>query len=286
VALVYHIVWAMPLIAVVLALRQRRQWDPAALLIVAAAAAMQVLMNYTMLRDPLVTRIRDVIAPAVVLLAFVVAVAWRRHPGWTAARRASAVTLVLVMALATVQVGATGEKLRETGVHRGWPGLVERWHELHAQLAPPDDRVGYVAREYREIVAYLERCTPAGARLFAVGFLPELFFNTGRGFAGGHVLYTPGYYLTDRHASQTLDRLARQDVPFVVTDSETWPEMRQQYARVAAHVGERYREAARFTVARRDLVVWADAGRPSVAGYGDQQWPCFAAGSAVEAAPR
>src|SRR3989442_10809981 len=181
-------------------------------------------MNVTMLRDPFDTRIRDVIVPAAVLLAFVTAGLWtsRRFERYRIGSRAAAAVIVALMVVSTASIGAVDERLRRGGISGGPAGVVKRFSTLGAELAPLQQRTGRLPTEYKALVDYLASCTPPGARLFTMAFVPELFFHTGRGFAGGHVLFTPGYYLTDRHASQTLARLAGEDVPFVVVDSETW----------------------------------------------------------------
>jgi hypothetical protein len=274
----FWLVWLLPLGAACLLVTDARETVPARRLVVMAAAGTQVLMNVTMLRDPFDTRIRDVIVPAAVLLAFVAAVLWtsRRFERYRRAWRVVAAAIVVLMVLTTASIGAVDERLREGGISRGPAGISARISELGAELAPPQQRTGRLPAGYKALVDYLAACTPPGGRLFAMAFVPELFFYTGRGFAGGHVLFTPGYYLTERHASQTLARLAREDVPYVIADSETWPEMQKEHPRLAAHVAGRYHEVQRYTVALgRDLIVFADTGRRAERQF-QSSLPCFA----------
>lgn len=275
VTMLFYLSWLLPVAAVAILLFDRSASDSRA--VVAAAAVMQIVMNLTMLRDPLDTRIRDVLAPGAVLLAFTTAYLWRRRSlRGGAGIRAVAATTIIVALLAAATVGAVGERVREMGAGEGMSGLAERLNELRGSFQPPHERTGRVPPEYAPAVTYLSACMPSSSRLFSMAFLPELFFHTGRPFAGGHVLFTPGYYLLDRHATQTLDRLAREDVPFVVIDSETWPEMQRLYPRISAHVSGRYREVVRYTIALgRDLVVLADLSRPVGGRFGEAGLPCF-----------
>jgi hypothetical protein len=110
-------------------------------------------------------------------------------------------------------------------------------------------------------------------------FAPELFFYAGRGFAGGQVTLTPGYYVTDRHATMMLERLSHEDVPLVILDSETEHEMRQHYPRVAAYVAEVYQHVADFPAGGdKRFIVLAERGRVPVRSFGADALPCYTAG--------
>lgn len=280
-ALLYCLCWLVPLAALALLVAHGRRVaaDTRALLLMVVAA--QLLMNVTMLRDPIDLRIRDVVVPLAAALAFLVTGTWATVRGrmlrWMVASAAAAL-LVGATAAAGV-IGSAHEDLLDIGILDGAAGVSARWLEVTAELAPPRERTGRIADSYRELVDYVQACTEPDARLFAMTFVPELFFFTGRGFAGGQVTLTPGYYVTDRHATLMLDRLARENVPFVVLDSETQHEMAQQYPRVMAYVAAAYHRVAEFTVAGdRRLIVLAENRRAAVREFGGNRWPCYAAG--------
>ena len=110
---------------------------------------------------------------------------------------------------------------------------------------------------------YITRCTPPGARLLTLTFAPELFFYSGRGFAGGQVSLSPGYFVTDQDASLLLQRVAKEDVPLVILDSQTEREMIDGYPRIGAQVTQHYREVQRFPIsAEKSFVVLAHNERP------------------------
>jgi hypothetical protein len=107
-------------------------------------------------------------------------------------------------------------------------------------------------------------------------FAPELFFYSGRGFAGGQVTVTPGYFATDEHATLMLARLARENVPLVIMDSETQGEIGIHYPRVMQHVSARYQEVSRFPVGTgKELIILADTTRAARRRYGPHQLPCY-----------
>ncbi len=282
VAALFYAVWLLPFAAAVLLLAGWRTATAPARAVVLMAIVVQVLMNLTMLRDPLDTRIRDVIVPAAILLAYVAARLWSVAPA-AAPRvvfRTAAAVAIAVMIVAAGTVGAADERIAAMHLATGISGTMERVHEIRQELAPPNERTGRLNPGYAATVAYFRSCMPAGARLFTMTFAPELFFYTGHGFAGGHVSFTPGFYVTERHEALTLERLSREDVPFVVLDSESSREMPQNFPRVFAYITSRYREVDRFTIARgKDLVVLADTTRPRTGHLTikGQQLPCFAA---------
>jgi len=173
-------------------------------------------------------------------------------------------------------LGPIEEHLSEAGVLDGPAGVQRRWTELHEGFRAPAERTGAVSEPYQRLVEYVSSCTPAGARLFAMTFAPELFFYTRRGFAGGQVSLTPGYYVTDRHANLMLERLAREDVPLVILDSETEREMAQGYPRVAQYVAAAYQPVGEFPISGdKRFIVLAERSRVPVRRFGSSQLPCF-----------
>jgi hypothetical protein len=275
----YYLIWLLAF-AAALMLVPRWRVEPAAVrTVVVAAIALQLMMNWTMLRDPLATRVKDVLAPSVVLLAYFAARLWERaqRTSATVVRR-TAVALVIAFALtATAIAGQANEQLQAAGITRGWSGVAQAAATLRQDLAPPHEHDGRVRTYLMPIVSYLESCTPPDSRLFTVTFAPQLFFYTERAFAGGRPSLIEGFYKGDREETLMLERLAHEDVPFVITDDESTP-IARQYPRLMASVNKRYREVARLPASAggdKTFIVMADVTRPPVRRFGDQQLPCF-----------
>jgi hypothetical protein len=212
------------------------------------AVVMQVVMNVTMLRDPLETRLRDVFVPAAVLTAYLAGRVWRATVprravwGW---RAVVTVTLVLLVSGAA-SVGEASVRVTRTGATDGIDGVRQRLRTLRRTLSPPDHRTGPLTPAYQPVVAYIKTCTRPDARLLTLTFAPELFFYTGRGFAGGQVSLSPGYFSRESDAALLLQRLSSEDVPLVILDSQTQTEMLDGYPRIGAFVRSRYHEVTRF----------------------------------------
>ena len=279
-AALYYLSWLLPLFALLILWRAWRVLPPPVRALVVMAVVVQILMSRSMLRDPLVTRVRDVVAPFALLLPFIIMGLWKvpRTPVSRVVARAVAVVVLVLTIWASAAAGSFGERIAETGVRRGWEGMRARVIEIREELAPPRERTGRIDMP---IVEYLRDCTPAGGRLFTMTFAPELFFFTGRGFAAGHESLLPGLYEMPRDAEQMLQRLSAEDVPFVVMDSDTEQEMGVSHPRIVEYVRKRYREVERFPAgSAKQLIVLAETTRRPVRIFGKGRLPCFASANA------
>jgi len=232
-----------------------------------------------MLRDPLATRVRDIVAPLVLVLASMSAVSRTLPAGrpaqWRA--RAALAALFLAVGVAVAGAGSFGANLRETGTPRGWQGITDRVGEIRARYATPYERIGF--RPDR-MIEYLMTCTAPQSRILAIAVVQQLFFYTNRGFAGGHDGLS-GFYTSDRQATQILQRLSREDVPLVVLDNEFAGSMARTYPRIGRYVTERYHEIGRFDYNEdKAYIVLAENGRMPVRSFGNL--PCFASPEQVQ----
>jgi hypothetical protein len=280
VAALYYLAWGFPFASALLLAFFWHDVSPARRTLVVMATVMQVAMCETMLRDPLVTRVRDVVVPFAVLLPFVVSRLWRgaSRPALTALARTVATVLLILVLGSAAATAPLPERARETGLADGWEGITQRAAEVRNGFAPPHERTG----ERREpIVDYLRSCTQERSRMLVMTFGPELLFYTGRGFAAGHESLVPGFHGSQRQMALMLDRLDREDVPFVIMDSETNQEMAGSFPPVYAYVTSHYREVARFPIAgEKSFIVLVDANRSVVRTFGDERLPCFAPANA------
>jgi hypothetical protein len=240
-------------------------------------------MNSTMLRDPLDLRIRDVVVPMALLLAFgavIPAMAAGRMLRW-----ASGVGVAALLALTIAAAAALGpldEHLAEARMLGGRRAIAARWTELRDEFRGPAQRTGAVSDAYHHAAGYFSACTAPEARLFALTFAPELFFYSRRAFAGGMATLIPGTYVTDRHSTMMLERLRREDVPLAILDSETEGEIRAGYPRLARYLSERYHEVGRLPISGdKRFIILAENGREPVRVVGADRMPCYRAADAA-----
>jgi hypothetical protein len=246
---------------------------PTPLVAVAALAiVVQLLMDREMLRDPLTTRVRDVMAPLVVLLAFLCGRLSPRSSTGMRIWRTALATACLALPLTAAAIAGDLPQRLDDAVSG----------EPRAPYTTSRTRGGPINPGYRHLVEYLSACSPERSRFLGLTFAPEVFFYTAHGFAGGHESLVPGFYTSDRDTSLILDRLSHEDVPFTIMDNETSARMRTLYPRLMAYVDDRYREVASFQIAQgKFLNVLADARRQRVRLFGDARLPCFASASSA-----
>jgi hypothetical protein len=118
-------------------------------------------------------------------------------------------------------------------------------------LSPPLRSVsGDAESDVIRLARYIDRCTTPDARLFVFGHLPELYFFSGRLFAGGHVWILPGYYTDPVDQRRIVERLRGYEVPIVVTEESSLyaSGYRPIYPIVDDYLSAVYRDAGPFTL--------------------------------------
>ena len=270
----FYLVWILPIAAAGALAFTWRDARPGTRGLVAMTIIVQVVMSASMLRDPLTTRIRDVLVPASFLMAYLAGLATAR--GRPLMRRAMVSVALVVVVAAAAAAGEASTRAQRMGVYEGAAGIRARMRTIRRALSPPDHHIGKLSAAYGPLIDYLTTCTGPNARLLTLTFAPEVFFYAHRAFAGGQVSLTPGYFVDDRNVGLMLERMASQDVPLVLMDSETSQEM-MQYRRLGSYVEARYHEVGRFPVGPgKEFILLAENDRTSITRFGAQQLPCFA----------
>jgi hypothetical protein len=278
VAVWFYVVWLLPVVSLGVLVTRRRVTTPPDRAAVAALIATQLAMNVLMLREPLDTRIRDVLVPAVGLLAFLAGLLWHRSAPLMArvATRTAVSAALLALLVVSATVGEAAEHLDVAGMTGGVTGVSERMRQLRRVVLPANRRFGPLGDVYQPIADYFDRCTSPSSRILNLTFAPEVFFYSGRAFAGGQVTMSPGYFVTEEENSLLLARLSREDVPIVVVDSETRDELDGSYPRVMAYIRDRYQDAGSLPLTgEKRLILLAERSRPVRGTFGPSRLPCF-----------
>ncbi|MEQ1895989.1 MAG: hypothetical protein ABL971_01220 [Vicinamibacterales bacterium] len=181
--------------------------------------------------------------------------------------------LILLLGAALV-AGKAGERLASLGLARGVAGLAHRFDEVVSPMRPPNERVGLVPPDRAAVVDFLRTCTMSHQRVFVMGFMPDLYFQTARGFAAGQVGLVAGYYTSARDQIVMVERLRRQDVPYVFQMSDSRTELVRGLKSVASYVDSQYREVGRIPLrGDQELIVLADRSRSTARRA--RGLPCF-----------
>lgn len=230
----YWVFVLVPAAAVVMAWRRRRtdrvEWAK-----VLSAAIMAACIVALILRAPLIARLSGAAAPTIVLAAWL----WRHvHRNWATG----------VLAVAVIVTAAVVEE---------WSSTLERLpariklHDVLAEatISPPSLQL-LPAPSLSGLVGYVKRCTRPDDRVFAGWFVPELFFFSQRGFAGGVAALFGDHWSESTNQRRIVRKLASESVPLVILPNDA-RDLDETYTELKAYFAAHYHSvgAATFGVA-------------------------------------
>jgi hypothetical protein len=280
-AWLYYLALALPAAVLLVCWRTdaRRRWSSVSPAIL-ALAVMLLLADWLLLRGNLLARFGDVSPLLCVMLAVLASRAtasWMDERRWQLHVRRVAVAVLLAGTFASV---ATAEEvmsqLKAAGLLVSPAAIAHEASENWAELADlpraywsADDVTGTVY-----VAQYVNRCTAAGDRVIALGYVPEIAALADRRFAGGRLNYVRGLLTDEEHQREILDHWTPELVPIVLVMDKRRvdPELRL----VERYLHEHYilagtipadAELGLQTFVRRDAV--------PTSTFGKEGLPCF-----------
>ncbi len=257
----YYLLALVPLCGLLLAFARARTLTAAHL---ASTSVLVLMMNAVFLRDVLLARRPDVIAPTVILAAALIGQVFHAKALRIGALIACATTIVFAatsLAVAGYRIPTPMAIVRQTG------RVTERLLNDSPDIQPSPRRAA--------LVSYLARCTATRERVFVTGFGPQIPFLAGRPFAAGLPSWMPGYYEGPDDMARALRRLDREQVSAAVllegagAFERAWPEL------AAWFHSRRYEEHA--LPRDNDIVrVWLPAAPPGTPIDSATGLPCHA----------
>jgi len=198
----FYLCIAVPMAGVALSLRRGLRLNTAQLL---SASLLVLLLDVAFLRDVLIARVADVVAPMVVLASALAGHVWSPR----AVGRAAAAALVVAVPAAAIPAAARVRSMPTPAAIIRHAADVTRRLEQASPDIQPDPSLA-------PLIDYLSRCTPPGDRVLVSGFGPEIPVLAHRPFASGLASWIPGYYEDPRDVARGRAQLDRERVSVVV----------------------------------------------------------------------
>jgi hypothetical protein len=261
-AVMFYLFLAVSLGAAVAAIRVRGAPGERAKLL--SAAVMTLLAVAFILRAPVVARIGGVIGPPAVLAAW----GWHRYARWRLVRGALTVGVIATLAIASEWRGSA-YRIERNGPRLG--GVLS-----DAAATPPDALLA--KQRLTGLVRYVRRCTRPDDRVFAAWFVPELYFFSGRAFAGGMVVTFGGHWSEPTYQRRIVEKMMTESVPVVLV-REGDESFSHDYPIVAEYLGANYHMAGSSDFGSTDggkYTVLTRTDRAAVDTDPATSMPCFA----------
>lgn len=273
--------WSLPCIAVLLIVMTRRAGSEAREQPFTIALSTLVASSAAgLLRDSLAERIPDMYGSLPMLVACVIAIAWRMRPQGRVPRLAAGGAIVALssgFALGTLVLGQAPSRVERSGI-LGGPGAV--WQR--AQTVFQDTRewpwsTQWPAGNGWKVARYVHDCTRPDDRLLVTWLAPEMNFFSRRVFAGGETALLRIFRQPSQYEPSVVARLSTQSVPIVLVDPDGLEEFERVYPAIAEYLDERFYKVGQFRPDGRPIDVYVDRTRPRTGTDAEFGWPCFAA---------
>ena len=239
--LMFAAIMAIPVIAIVLA---RRPDERLSFPHVVFAAVMALIANLVLIRDVIATRLPDVVALTVVLVAWI---AGKAIP-IRVLRASAVVALLLAVVLA-------GWRLKSQGYGVPTPDKIVRRFAAVSNMLRAETPEVIPNHERLPLIRYLSSCTPVLSRVFVAGFAPEIPVLSRRPFAGGLPSWIPGYYINAPDVERGAAQLARETVSLAVM-LEGSKAFEEEWPRLADDLRRRGFVERTWHLDGSDVVVW------------------------------
>ncbi len=246
---------------------------------IAAIAVMAIVMNLGFIRTPLTARLPDAGAPAAMLGAWLIGLAFDARA--TTIRRVALSSAAVVFVLTAKAVSVVGDvpgELNRAGILNRSGAMIERIDDLSTRLRKTRPAGSHVPSRNSEALmpffTYVDRCSSSNDRLVMTGLQPDVFVLANRGFAGGQMAYRPAFYATEKDQRKAIARMQSESVPFVIVALEEEAGFRGALPLVAAFVDAHYEPLAQIPVpGTKGLQLFVERGRQAAGLDASTGWP-------------
>ena len=123
---------------------------------------------------------------------------------------------------------------------------------------------------------WLNECTSQTARVALIGFEPQVFFLSERGFAGGLAFYDLGWNSSEEDQALVIERWSRQEVPVVLAMDSEWGSFSRDYPAIRGWIDGHYDVTQQSAFeGGKPLTVLVDKSLPRERTHSPTDLPCF-----------
>ena len=273
-AWLYVVATILPLLVLSFQVRSRHQRDRAGLAQLVAYVTLAELLAMFILRNPVTARVGALVPILTVGAAYVVPALrdrWHETVMDGAGRR---------RALASIMVAGSLGILTSVSIF----SLVEMPSRANLDVAtrlkefaavPPSLDL-WPDPPYLPVVRYIRACTKPEDRVFAAWFFSELYYFTGRGFAGGLPVLFEKHWSELPYQRRSLELLQSQSVPIILT---TRSKDLRLYEFLWSFINREYRSVKTpLPPTFPDIVVWVRRDILEAGQSAEIELPCYTNG--------
>ena len=234
IAFLYYAIVISPLVTLGLILWRPllagvRPWNRASAKMMVVAVLALVMID-GLVRSNVGARLVDMSEVSGVIMAWLAGLLLARS---TRRGRVAAVSVAILFLLVTaVSVQAIEQvtlQLAGTGFDTGRQGMLRHARDVHRVLSavPPVAAWDRSEPGIVELASYINRCTQPSDRVVVLGYMPELYFLSQRGFGAGSAWILPGFFDSEADQRLMIARIESHRVPIVLTAPD--PEYTEDY---------------------------------------------------------
>jgi hypothetical protein len=253
-----------------------------------ALTLMTALAAVSFQRIALDVRVPDMWGLLPMLLGVVLGALWHAHTRRCVART-SVVIVLLATTAAVAVIGNVREEFNVAGLTTGGQTVVDRFREVaHTLLTPPPPLPRPEEATEGSLHTYVAVCTAPQDRVLVFATMPQLFYESRRGFAAGYYGFTLDFQNSDIEQRVGIARWRTQSVPLAFVHEHDLPLMTKSFRLLVAEMQRRYALAYQFDAVndRGPLLVFAERSRLRTGTYRPLGAPCYNQAGTTETVTR
>jgi len=270
------------------------------------AAMLCIVADRLLLRHPLEYRLADAAAPTAVIAAWLLghwfgAWSWppaprrtaqrlprrsaagiRRFAQWPVLPLVRSITALAFIGVTWMSIAAVADvagQLEDSRILSGPSAVGARAAEVSRQLlaSPPIEAWAPPGSTgLRALTRYVHECTKPTDRALVTWFAPDVYYYSGRGFAGGQVFWFDHYLTSPEEQRRSVEKLQAESVPIIITGGSDGEDFPRDYRYVHEYIVNHYHTAQEAGFGDQGLLHVLVDGRLAPSGtYPALSLPCF-----------